>query len=378
MKSNYKKLGQFIRQTDERNKEMLITNLQGVSISKTFMPSIANIIGTDLTNYKIVRTGQFAYGPVTSRNGDKISVALLQGDDCIISSSYIPFEIYKKEELLAEYLMLWFSRPEFDRYARYMSNGSAREVFDWDCLCNTFIPVPSIEEQKRIIDVFASISERIALLSKINETLINQARSIFMSFSSKPSRTKHHLSEVADINPDSFLPDSEWDVVNYLDTSGIVSGYINSTQIIKKTSDKLPSRARRKIKAGDIVFSTVRPNQRHYGIIFNPAPNMVCSTGFAVIRSKMKKIPNELLYLAITADSFVESMHQLAEQRASTFPAIKPLDLDECLISAPNEDDELLIETIRRIIDCSCLYFEELKHLYDLRTLLVKTLLSSK
>lgn len=94
MKSNYKKLGSYIRTVDERNTDLAITNLQGVSITKEFVPSIANIIGTDLSTYKIVRTGQFAYGPVTSRNGDKVSIALLKDEDCIISSSYVPFEVY--------------------------------------------------------------------------------------------------------------------------------------------------------------------------------------------------------------------------------------------------------------------------------------------
>ncbi len=173
MRSNYKKLGDYIRPLDVRNTDLTITNLQGVSIAKEFVPSIANIIGTDLSTYKIVRTGQFAYGPVTSRNGDKISIALLKGPDCIISSSYSPFEVYKPEELLPEYLMLWFMRPEFDRYARFMSNGSAREVFDWDCMCDVELPVPPIDEQRKIVHDYHVITNRIELLRKINGTLLD-------------------------------------------------------------------------------------------------------------------------------------------------------------------------------------------------------------
>jgi len=174
MKSNYRKLGEFLRLTDERNRDLRITNLQGVSIEKKFIPSIANIIGTDLSSYKIVHTGQFAYGPVTSRNGDKISIALLNGPDCIISSSYVPFENYNQEELLNEYLMLWFMRPEFDRYARFMSNGSAREVFDWECMCKVEMPVPPIEEQRSIVKIYDVIDDRIKLLKRINENLAEQ------------------------------------------------------------------------------------------------------------------------------------------------------------------------------------------------------------
>lgn len=171
MRSNYKKLGRYIRQVDERNSDLAITNLQGVSIAKEFIPSIANIIGTDLSAYKIVRTGQFAYGPVTSRNGDKVSIAQLKGEDCIISSSYLPFEVYKPNELLPEYLMLWFKRPEFDRYARFMSNGSAREVFDWDAMCSVELPVPPISEQRKIVHDYQVITERIKLLQITNEEL---------------------------------------------------------------------------------------------------------------------------------------------------------------------------------------------------------------
>lgn len=179
MASNYKKLGEFLRLTDERNSDLSITNLQGVSISKQFIPSIANIIGTDLSSYKIVRKGQFAYGPVTSRNGDKVSIALLESDDCIISSSYLSFEVVDKTKLDPEYLILWFMRPEFDRYARFMSNGSAREIFDWECMCGVELPVPSIEEQRKIVHDYKVIADRIELLKKINENLEEQVNVIF-------------------------------------------------------------------------------------------------------------------------------------------------------------------------------------------------------
>ena len=131
MRSNYRQLGQYIRQVDIRNRDLSVNRLLGVSISKTFIESIANTVGTDFRNYKIVRRGQFAYGTVTSRNGDKISIALLEEDECIISSAYVVFEVVDTKELVPEYLMLWFKRPEFDRYSRYMSHGSVREQFSW-------------------------------------------------------------------------------------------------------------------------------------------------------------------------------------------------------------------------------------------------------
>lgn len=171
MKDGYQKLGKYIRLVDERNRDLAISKLLGVSITKQFIPSIANIVGTDLSSYKIVRTGQFAYGPVTSRNGEKISVALLEEDDCIISSSYSVFEVIDKNKLNPKYLMLWFSRPEFDRYARYRSHGSVREIFDWDEMCQVELPVPDIDKQNKIVDAYRVITNRIALKQKINDNL---------------------------------------------------------------------------------------------------------------------------------------------------------------------------------------------------------------
>ena len=182
MKERYRLLGDFIQPVDERNKELKVDYLLGVSISKQFIPSIANIVGTDLSNYKIVRTGQFAYGPVTSRNGEKISIALLRDKDCIISSSYTVFEVTDNERLDPEYLMLWFSRPEFDRYTRYMSHGSVREIFDWDELCKVELPVPSIEKQRGIVTAYNTITDRIELKRKINDNLLATAQAVYKAW----------------------------------------------------------------------------------------------------------------------------------------------------------------------------------------------------
>ena len=171
MKSNYRKLGDFIEESDRRNTDESINRLLGVSIEKKFMPSIANTVGTDFSKYKVVHPGEFAYGPVTSRNGDKISIARLQDEEsCIISSSYTSFMV-TDGSLDPDYLMLWFMRPEFDRYARFKSHGSAREIFDWDQLCSVELPIPSIQEQKRIVSAFRTIDNRIQTLGQLNDKL---------------------------------------------------------------------------------------------------------------------------------------------------------------------------------------------------------------
>lgn len=180
MQSNYKALGNYIQEVNIRNTELNVDRLLGVSIQKVLMPSIANTIGTDMTNYKILKQNQFAYGPVTSRNGDKISIALLdEYDEAIISQAYTSFEITDTKKLHPEYLMMWFRRPEFDRYARFMSHGSAREVFGWDELCNTMLPIPTPEKQREIVTEYNTVKNRIELNNQLIQKLEETAQAIY-------------------------------------------------------------------------------------------------------------------------------------------------------------------------------------------------------
>ena len=180
MKEGYRLLGDFIRQVDVRNTDGKEENLLGVSVQKMFIPSIANTVGTDFTKYKEVKRGQFTYIPDTSRRGDKIGIALLTDyDEGLVSNIYTVFEVKDENELLPEYLMLWFSRPEFDRYARFKSHGSVREIMDWDEMCKVELPVPSIEKQRSIVKAYNTITDRIELKRKINDNLAETANALF-------------------------------------------------------------------------------------------------------------------------------------------------------------------------------------------------------
>ena len=180
MKEGYRLLGDFIRQVDVRNTDGKEENLLGVSVQKMFIPSIANTVGTDFTKYKEVKRGQFTYIPDTSRRGDKIGIALLTDyDEGLVSNIYTVFEVKDENELLPEYLMLWFSRPEFDRYARFKSHGSVREIMDWDEMCKVELPVPSIDKQRSIVKAYQTITERIELKRRINDNLAETANALF-------------------------------------------------------------------------------------------------------------------------------------------------------------------------------------------------------
>jgi len=177
---NYKPLGKYIQPVIGRNNDLGDLPLVGLSIQKKFIPSIANTIGTDMSTYRIIEKNQFAYGPVTSRNGDKITIALFNDyEKALISQAYIPFEVKDNNELDPEYLMMWFRRPEFDRYARFKSHGSAREIFDWEEMCNTLLPVPHINKQREIVKEYNVIQNRIALNQQLIQKLEETAQAIY-------------------------------------------------------------------------------------------------------------------------------------------------------------------------------------------------------
>jgi len=177
---SYKKLGEYIQQVNNRNRDLEVETLLGVSITKKLIPSIANTVGTDMSAYKIIERGQFAYGTITSRNGDKISIALLdEFEKALVSQIYIVFEVIDTSVLLPEYLMMWFSRPEFDRYARYHSHGSTRESFDWTDMCEVELPIPSIEKQREMVAQYEAVANKIKVNEAICEKLEATAQALY-------------------------------------------------------------------------------------------------------------------------------------------------------------------------------------------------------
>src|SRR5690554_5264622 len=169
MRSNYKPLGKYIQPVIGRNEKLEDLPLMGLSVSKVFFPTIANLVGTNMATYKVVYRNQFTYIADTSRRGDKIAIALNDiHDKMLVSQAYTPFEVKDTSQLEPEYLMMWFRRLEFDRYARFKSHGSAREIFDWEEMCNVKLPVPPIDQQREIVSEYNTIQNRI----KLNEQLI--------------------------------------------------------------------------------------------------------------------------------------------------------------------------------------------------------------
>ena len=334
MKEGYRLLGDFIQPVDERNRDLKVDYLLGVSISKQFIPSIANIVGTDLSSYKIVHTGQFAYGPVTSRNGEKISIALLRDKDCIISSSYTVFEVVNKNALDPEYLMLWFSRPEFDRYARYMSHGSVREIFDWDELCKVELPVPSIDKQRSIVKAYQTITERIELKRRINDNLAAQMRAYFKEYTANNasitgklkdySVMQYGYTETATTEPvgPKFLRITDI-AQNYIDWNGVPYCPISEENHEKYV-----------LSEGDVVVARTGATVGYAKMVGRSIPDSV----FASFLVRIRPIDDEYRYyfgLAITSAEFLNFVQTNAGGSAQ--PQANPPLLGEFELSIPNK-----------------------------------------
>ena len=254
MKEGYRLLGDFIRQVDVRNTDGKEENLLGVSVQKLFIPSIANTVGTDFTKYKVVKWGQFTYIPDTSRRGDKIGIALLTDyDEGLVSNIYTVFEVKDENELLPEYLMLWFSRPEFDRYARFKSHGSVREIMDWDEMCKVELPVPSIDKQRSIVKAYQAITERIELKRRINDNLAEYLNCIYFEQAQAASETIS-LSAICKYVSDKAIF-SQIDSAVYISTENILP----DKQGISSFGITSPSERVTYFQAEDVLVSNIRP-----------------------------------------------------------------------------------------------------------------------
>ncbi|MFR7456552.1 restriction endonuclease subunit S [Hominilimicola sp.] len=182
MKSNYDILGNHIRLIDTRNRESITDRVLGINIDKFFMPSVANVIGTDLSKYKLITKGKFACNPMHVGRDERLPVALYDEEEpAIVSPAYFMFEVIDNSILNEDYLMMWFRRPEFDRICWLHTDGSVRGGITWDDICRLELPIPPIENQLEIVNIYKAITERIALKQKINDNLAATIQTIFLS-----------------------------------------------------------------------------------------------------------------------------------------------------------------------------------------------------
>ena len=254
-------------------------------------------------------------------NGKTAMVNILEPDEVGFGST--EFIVFRAKEGYTDPDFVYYlvkSSIVRDPAIKSMVGSSGRQRVQIDVVQNLVIPFPSLSEQRKIASILKSLDDKIALNTKINDNLYAQARAIKKQWvtANENGYKLLPLAEIAEINPDTYSLKEAWEYVNYLDTSNITNGFISNIQRINPSNEKLPSRARRKVITGDVLFSTVRPNQSHFGIVSDPLPNMLVSTGFAVIRSKNPLVCNEHIFLCLTERDFVKKMQQLAEQSTST------------------------------------------------------------
>ncbi|MGB1296090.1 MAG: restriction endonuclease subunit S [Flavobacteriales bacterium] len=176
----YKRIGDYIELVDERNKSLEVTTLLGLSISKQFIPSVANTIGTNMKNYKIIRKNQFACSVMQVRRDGKMPVALLKDfDEAIISQAYPVFRVIDEEKLLPDYLMMWFIRSEFDRQATFHAVGGVRGSLEWEDFLDFELPIPNIEKQRQIVAEYNTISNRVKLNEELNQKIEATSQALY-------------------------------------------------------------------------------------------------------------------------------------------------------------------------------------------------------
>ena len=347
MKSNYKALVTFIEPVSQLNEGMEVKELLGISNQKYFQNSHTNTIDIDLQAYRIVRTNQFAYNRATTRNGDKISIALRQGKDCIVSPSYRIFKSKDENVLNSEYLMMWFRRPEFDRYARFKSHGSAHEFFEFDQMCQVELPVPHIDKQREIVKEYNLIQNRITLnqqlIQKLEETLQAIYTHWFVDFQFPDENGKSYKCNGGEMVWNEELQKEipkGWEVEllgNLIESFSKTHSFIKDRLIFFNTSDilngeflhsnymdifEMPGQAKKQIRKDDILFSEIRPNNKRYSIVRIEAKDYIVSTKLMVLRKKLEIFTTYRLYQFLTEESFITELQQSAEGRSGTFPQI--------------------------------------------------------
>lgn len=179
MRSNYKRLGDYIREVKNRNSNLSLYEILGINIDKYFMPSVANVIGTDISSYKIVKKGQFACNLMHVGRDKRLPVALSDRDDFIVSPAYIVFEIININVLNSDYLMMWFMRSEFDRNVCFYTDADVRGGLSWHSFLDMCLPIPSIEKQREIVAEYKAVQRRIDINNKLIQKLEETAQAIY-------------------------------------------------------------------------------------------------------------------------------------------------------------------------------------------------------
>lgn len=374
MKSNYDILGNHIRLIDTRNRESITDRVLGINIDKFFMPSVANVIGTDLSKYKLITKGKFACNPMHVGRDERLPVALYDEEKpAIVSPAYFMFEVIDNSILNEDYLMMWFRRPEFDRICWLHTDGSVRGGITWDDICRLELPIPPIEKQLEIVNSYKAITERIALKKKINDNLEATAQAYFDNLFFSCDDTDCTLADIALVNPSRPL--SKGVEARCFDMSTLpTSGCIPTGDTTK------PYNGGVRFINGDTLIARITPclenGKAAYINILNEGEVAFGSTEYIVFASK-DDIPSCFYYFLIRNSKFVtfalqfmngsSGRQRVSGEELASFPLMIP---SKEKLAAFNKVGKLVLEQMKEAT-------EEIQFLKQLQETITATLSSN-
>ncbi len=282
------KLGELITQSDDRNSDNKYTldNVKGISIQKVFIETKAKMDGVSLTPYKLVKPDYFAYVTVTSRNGEKITLAYNDTEETyIVSSSYIVFNVSNSEVLNSEYLFMYFNRPEFDRFSRYNSWGSARETFSWEAMCDIEIDLPPLEIQEKYVAVYKSMLAN----QQVYEKGLEDLKLVCDAAMDKFKKTQPYvavgtlLNEIDESNSDKQITD--------------VQGININKEFMPSKSSSSDLSKYKVVKRGRFAYSAMQTGRDETIRIalYNKEQPAVVSPAYSVLTAKNEVLPEYLM-----------------------------------------------------------------------------------
>ena len=356
MKSNYDILGNHIRLIDNRNKENITDRVLGINIDKYFMPSVANVIGTDLSKYKLITKGKFACNPMHVGRDERLPVALYAEEEpAIVSPAYFMFEVIDNNILNEEYLMMWFRRPEFDRICWLHTDGSVRGGITWNDICRLELPIPSIEKQIEIVTNYKIITERIALKQKINDNLANTEQAILVETVINNHIVPTALGDLVDFidgdrgkNYPTFDEFTSTGYCLFLNASNVTSTGFNfdNCMFVSEEKDKLMNKGH--LSPYDIVLTS-------RGTLGNVAlydkhikyENVRINSGMLIIRPKTKRLSPYFIY-ALLKSSYMKAAIERFKS-GSAQPQLPIKDLQKITFEIP-ESDTVLVALDRQFL----------------------------
>lgn len=350
---SYRKIGDLIRLVDQRNKDLAITTLVGLTINKKFIPSVANTIGTDMRNYKIIRKNQFACSTMQVRRDKKMPVALLKDlDIAIISQAYPVFEVIDENTVLPDYLMLWFTRSEFDREACFHAVGGVRGSLEWEDFCTMELPIPSIEKQREIVAQYEAVANKIKVNEAICEKLEATAQALYKHIlkNSQEIRT-YRLGDIIEIKGGfSYNSENLGKGKSYLLGMGCVSfteRFVESG--MRLYSDNIPDT--HIVKPKDIIIAT-RQQSENMPILGFPAmipPSLkyerlvIASNLYRVVNNS--NLSNEFIYQILKSDEYQTRIKE--QTKGTTVGMITKDAIEDFIFQAP--EMELLIDQQEKV-----------------------------